>query len=439
MTMYELITKTKNRSKQHGTLTEEEIRWMINGYVKGEIPDYQMSAWLMAVNLNSLSDEETVCLTMAMKDSGDTVDLSSVGNVTVDKHSTGGVGDKTSMIIGSIVAACGVSVPKMSGKGLGHTGGTIDKLESIPGCSTNADFSNFIRFVKNTGFSIISQSGNLVPADKKLYALRDATATVDSIPLIASSIMSKKLAMGADCLLLDVKMGSGAFMKTEKDARKLAELMVTIGKKSGKKCMAMITDMDIPLGKAIGNTIEVIESIEILKGSDKGRLYKLCIELSANMLMLAGKGTKEECIDLAENAVSSGKALDVFRRSVIQQGGDVRFADDYSIFGTAKTVYPVYSGADGYIISMESEKIGLAALALGAGRKTKESSIDYTAGILLNKEYGEYVKKGELLFTLYTSTECDIKKVNEDLNRSIILSEKKPPCRDCIIETVFDV
>jgi pyrimidine-nucleoside phosphorylase len=430
--MYEIIRKTKHKVP----LTAEEIRGLVNGYVSGSIPDYQVSAWLMAVNLNSLTDEETLCLTTAMRDSGDVVDLGAINGVTVDKHSTGGVGDKTSLIIGPVVASCGVSVPKMSGKGLGHTGGTIDKLESIPGCRTDASFDEFIRYVQNTGFSIVSQSGNLVPADKKLYALRDATATVDSIPLIASSIMSKKLAMGADCILLDVKTGSGAFMKTVDDARSLASLMVETGKNAGKKCMAVITDMDIPLGKAIGNSLEIIEVTEILKNNVRGKLYELCIELSADMLMLAGKGTREECRRLSEEAISSGRALDVFRRSIEQQGGDIRFIEDYSVLGEAAVRYDVLSPADGYICSMDSEEIGLASLALGAGRKTKEAAVDYTAGIVLDKEYGEFVKKGEKLMTLYTSSGCDMKQIEEKVLGAIGFSDEAPSVRSVVVMTV---
>ena len=432
MNMYEIILKSKHGEK----LSDEEIKWLVKGYVDGTIPDYQVSAWLMAVNLNSMSDEETLCLTMAMKDSGGTVDLSGVKNVTVDKHSTGGVGDKTSLIIGPVAAACGVSVPKMSGKGLGHTGGTIDKLESIPGCSTHAEFDEFINFVNNTGFSIVSQSGDLVPADKKLYALRDATATVDSIPLICSSIMSKKLAMGADCILLDVKTGSGAFMKTPEDAEKLASLMVRTGKNAGKKCMAVITDMDIPLGKAVGNTVEVIEAVEVLKGNAKGKLYDLCIELSADMLMMAGKGDHEKCVSLAKDAIASGRALDVFARSIAQQGGDISFIDDYSLLGKAKKEYAVLSPEDGYISGMNSEEIGLVSLELGAGRRTKESSIDYTAGVILEKEYGDYVKKGEKLFTLYTSGNCDAEAVSRKAAAAVTFSETKPAERDCVIKVI---
>ncbi|MBQ9980968.1 MAG: thymidine phosphorylase [Oscillospiraceae bacterium] len=432
MNMYEIISKTKRGIE----LTAEEIKLMVDGYVKKEIPDYQMSAWLMAVCFKSLTQKETLALTEAMRDSGDLVDLTGISTVTVDKHSTGGVGDKTSLIIGPVVAACGVSVPKMSGKGLGHTGGTIDKLESIPGCKTQIPFEQFIDHINKTGFSIVSQSGNLVPADKLLYALRDVTATVDSIPLICSSIMSKKLAMGADCILLDVKMGSGAFMKNTEDALSLAELMVSVGKNAGKKCMAVVTDMDIPLGKAIGNTLEVIEATEILKGNDKGRLYELCMELSAYMLVLAGKGTKDECRKLAQEAIVSGKALEVFKRSVMQQGGDTAFIDDYGMIDKATLRREVYSLSDGYIVKMDSEVVGRASLALGAGRVTKESSIDYTAGIMLEKEYGDYVKKGEKLMTLITSSDCDIEDIAGKLIETIEISENKPQERPVIIKTV---
>ena len=432
MNMYEIILKSKHGEK----LSDEEIKWLVKGYVDGTIPDYQVSAWLMAVNLNSMSDEETLCLTMAMKDSGGTVDLSGVEGVTVDKHSTGGVGDKTSLIIGPIAAACGVRVPKMSGKGLGHTGGTIDKLESIPGCSTHLEFDDFIALVNRTGFSIVSQSGDLVPADKKLYALRDATATVDSIPLICSSIMSKKLAMGADCILLDVKTGSGAFMKTPEDAEKLASLMVRTGVNAGKKCMAVITDMDIPLGKAVGNTLEVIEAVEVLKGNAKGRLYDLCIELAADMIMMAGKGTKEECVKLAEEAVSSGRALEVFEKSIAGQGGDVSFTGNYDLLGKAATEYEVLSQSDGYIAGINSEEIGLVSLELGAGRRSKESAIDYTAGVILEKEYGDFVKKGDKLFTLYTSGKCDLKAIADKAAAAVTFSSVQPPHRDCVIKVI---
>lgn len=295
MNICEIIFKTKRKEK----LNEDEIKCMINGYVNDEIPDYQMSAWLMAVCFNSLTTDETLILTETMRDSGDILDLSSIHGITVDKHSTGGVGDKTSLVIAPICASCGIYVPKMSGRGLGFTGGTIDKLESIPGFQVNIDFNKYIDIINKNGAAIIAQSGHLVPADKKLYALRDVTATVDSIPLICSSIMSKKLATGADCILLDVKTGSGAFMKNIDDAQNLAELMVHVGQNAGKKCRAIITDMNEPLGNAIGNSLEVIEVCEILSGREKGKLYELCIALAANMMELGGLGSLEDCTRLA--------------------------------------------------------------------------------------------------------------------------------------------
>ena len=320
MNIIDIINKTKKSQE----LSEEEIQWLVSGYTKGDIPDYQMSAWLMAVCLNGLSDEETFALTAAMRDSGDVLHLNIP--LTADKHSTGGVGDKTSLIIGPIVAACGVCVAKMSGRGLGHTGGTIDKLESIKGFRTDLHLEEFEYILKKTGFSIISQTGELCPADKKIYALRNATGTVDSIPLICASIMSKKLAMNANILVLDVKYGSGAFMKTKKEAEKLASLMEKVGTAAGKKCKAVVTDMDSPLGKNIGNALEVKEAVELLQGKISGKLYDICIELAAEMLQLAGKGSFEECCQLAKDAISSGKALEVLRSTIQLHGEMIRYA-----------------------------------------------------------------------------------------------------------------
>lgn len=311
MNCCDLINKTKRKKK----LTENEIQWLVNEYTNENIPDYQISAWLMAVCLNSLSDDETLALTLAMRNSGDILDLSNINGITVDKHSTGGVGDKTSLIIGPVAAACGVYVPKMSGRGLGHTGGTIDKLESINGYRTELSLNEFINIVNKTGFSIVSQSGKLCPADKKLYALRNASGTVDSIPLICASIMSKKLAVSADCILLDVKYGSGAFMKTYDDAKKLADIMTRIGNMAGKKCSAMVTDMNIPLGRNIGNALEVAEAVEILKGRCNGKLYDLCLDLSAKMLELAGKGDFTSCKQMASDAITSGKAAEILEKN----------------------------------------------------------------------------------------------------------------------------
>lgn len=399
MNIIDIINKTKKSVE----LTDSEIRWLVENYTDGMIPDYQMSSWLMAVCINGLTERETVLLTKAMRDSGDILDLSEIGTVTADKHSTGGVGDKTSLIIGPTAAACGIAVPKMSGRGLGHTGGTIDKLESINGYRTELSFSEFMETVRKTGFSIISQSGNLCPADKKIYSLRNATGTVDSIPLICASIMSKKLALNADCILLDVKFGSGAFMKTRSDAEKLAVLMEKVGKSAGKKCRAVVTDMDSPLGNNIGNALEVREAIEILQGKYKGRLYNLCMELTADMLEMAGKGTFEECIVLAENAVSSGKALEVLRETIRLHGGDCRVCDDVSLLPQAKYKYEVRAVHDMKILGINSEEIGMTSLILGAGRLEKDDVIDMSAGIVMNCTAGDCVSVDDTIMTLYSS------------------------------------
>lgn len=396
-----------NKTKRHISLTKDEISWIVNEYTNGNVPDYQMSAWLMSVCLNSINDEETMALTMSMRDSGEILDLSRINGITVDKHSTGGVGDKTSLIIGPIAAACGAYVPKMSGRGLGHTGGTIDKLESIKGYRTELDFSEFIDIVNKTGFSIISQSKKICPADKKIYELRNATATVDSIPLICASIMSKKLAMNADCILLDVKYGSGAFMKTIESAEKLADIMKKIGSMAGKKCCTMVTDMNVPLGRNIGNALEVAEAIEVLNGSRKGRLYDLCMELSAKMLEMAGISSFEQSIIKAEKAVSSGAALEVLRKTIELHGGDCKITENVKRLPQPIYSYQVKSEKSDTIIEMNSEEIGMTSLCLGAGRTKKGSKIDMSAGIVIEREIGESVNKGDIVMTLYSSTVSD--------------------------------
>lgn len=421
MNMHEIINKTKHKQK----LTIEEIEYLVNGYVKGEIPDYQVSAWLMAVYFNGLSEQETIDLTIAMENSGEIMNLESIDLMTADKHSTGGIGDKTTLIIAPMVAVNGVAMPKMSGRGLGFTGGTIDKLESIPNFNVSLPFEKFTENIKKSGFAIVSQSGNLVPADKKLYALRDVTDTVDSMPLICSSVMSKKLAMNTDCILLDVKCGSGAFMKTETDARELAELMVKVGKGAGKKCKAVITDMNMPLGMNIGNSLEVIEAVEVLKGNVKGRLREICVILTANILEMCGKGNYNKCIELAENSIDSGKALEKFRQEIALQGGNPDVIEDYSLFPQPKHKIKVFAEKSGYITEMTSEKIGEASLFLGAGRETKESKIDYSAGIILNKTVGEYIQKGELLMTLCTSLE-DTSDALQKIKEAVLISDTKP-------------
>ena len=403
MNAVDIINKTKRKIQ----LTEDEIKYLVNGYTSGEITDYQMSAWLMAVCLNGLSEEETVSLTLAMRDSGDILDLSCIEKITVDKHSTGGVGDKTSMIIGPAAAACGVAVPKMSGRGLGHTGGTIDKLESISGYRVNVEFGEFADIVNKTGFSIISQSGQLCPADKKIYALRNSTGTVDSIPLICASIMSKKLALNADCLLLDVKCGTGAFMKTPEDARRLGDLMEKVGRAAGKKCRAVVTDMNTPLGCCIGNSLEIKEAIEVLQGKVKGRLYDICIELTANMLELAGKGSIEECSVMAEQAIASGRALEIFKETIELQGGDSRVCDDVELLPKAKYSHVIYAPRDVEIVAVDAEELGMASLILGAGRISKDEEIDYSAGIVLEFEIGDKISMDAPLMTLYSDCVSD--------------------------------
>lgn len=433
MTAYDIIMKKRRR----GILSDEEIRWFVNGYVRDEIPDYQMSALLMAICFVSMTAEETAALTMAMMHSGDTFHPSEeLGSICIDKHSTGGVGDKTTLITAPICAACGVYVPKMSGRGLGHTGGTIDKLESIPGFSTSISHERFIEIIRKTGFSIAGQSGTLVPADKKIYALRNATATVDSIPLICSSIMSKKLATGADGIVLDVKVGDGAFMKNYDDAVKLASAMIDVGRLAGRKCTAVLTDMDKPLGHAVGNSVEVIEAIEALKGRCPHDLYEVSITLAAQMLVLAGKGDESKCREMAEDAVHSGKALNAFKNMAQMQGADVRAFDDYSLFGKAKRSAEVRADRSGYISKISCEKTGLISLALGAGRTVKGGDIDSTAGIIFRCSTGSYVNKGDVLGTLLTSSECDLEAAEKDFHDVFSFSDEPVPQRAAVLKII---
>ena len=401
MRMYDIIAKKRDRK----VLTKEEIQFMIDGIVSGDVPDYQTSAFLMAAYLNGMNEEETLNLTMSMAHSGDTVDLSPIEGVKVDKHSTGGVGDKTTMIVAPIVAACGVKVAKMSGRGLGHTGGTVDKLESIPGFRTSLSREEFFKVVNETGLSVIGQSGNLTPADKKMYALRDVTATVESIPLIAASIMSKKLAAGSDCILLDVKTGSGAFMKTVEDSLALAKEMVTLGENAGRKTRALITNMDIPLGKAIGNSLEVAEAVETLNGNGPKDLTEVCIALAANMLVLADRGDIKECTEKVKAVLADGSALKRFADMVHAQGGDETVIYHPERFKKARHFHEITAKQSAVIESMDAEGIGIASVLLGAGRETKDSPIDFSAGILLNKKTGDRVKEGEVLATLYADDE----------------------------------
>lgn len=432
MRMYDIIVKKRNGKE----LTENEIKFFVTGYVNGEIPDYQMSALLMAIYFKGMTSKETANLTMCMANCGDIVDLSTISGIKVDKHSTGGVGDKTTLVISPIVASLGVKVAKMSGRGLGHTGGTIDKLESIPGFKTDLAREEFFEIVKNVGVSVIGQTGNLVPADKKLYALRDVTATIESIPLIASSIMSKKIAAGSDCILLDVKSGSGAFMKNVDDAINLAKAMVEIGEHVGRKTVALITNMDSPLGRAIGNSLEVIEACETLKGNGPNDLTEICLELASNMLYLAGKGTNIECKELAQKAINNGSAFEKLKNMVAAQGGDVSVLQDYSKFKPAKFKYEVRSIKDGYINSMDTESYGRSAAILGAGRETKESRIDFSAGIILNKKVGEKVNTGEVIATLYSDDigKCSI--AEKVILEATYISNEKPVTYSSVIARV---
>lgn len=393
MTMYEIIDKKKNKKE----LSKEEIAFFVNGYTKGEIPDYQMSALLMAIVLNSMTDREIADMTLLMANSGDMLDLSFLGDLSVDKHSTGGVGDKTTLIVAPIVAACGGKIAKMSGRGLGHTGGTVDKLESIKGFKIELSGEDFKNQAQNTGLAVIGQSGNMTPADKKIYALRDVTATVDSIPLIVSSIMSKKLAAGSKNIVLDVKFGSGAFMKDKESAEILAQKMVDIGKECGRNMAALVTNMDVPLGSFIGNALEVKEALSVLKGETKGELLEVCLSLSASMLALCLKTDLKKAYKMAQDAVLSGTALSKFYEWISAQGGEgVEFY-------TAPFAFNVEAEDSGYIYKMDTQKIGLASALLGAARKTKDDKIDYLAGIEILKKTGDYVEKGEKIAVLYTS------------------------------------
>ena len=398
MRMIDIIEKKKNGKALDG----EEIDFFINNYVSGNIPDYQVSALLMAIYFQKMDYEETLALTLAMADSGDRLNLSAIKGVKVDKHSTGGVGDKTSLVLAPMVAALGGKVAKMSGRGLGHTGGTIDKLESIPGFNTALSEEAFIKQVNDIGIAITGQTGNLAPADKKLYALRDVTATVDNISLIASSIMSKKLASGADAIVLDVKTGSGAFMKKEEDVKRLAEEMVRIGKGAGRKMAAMITDMDQPLGFAVGNSLEVIEAINTLKGNGPKDLTELCLNLGTYMILAARDDLDKESAEKElMRVIKDGSALKKLAELVEAQGGNPDAVYDTGMLKVAENVTNVVAKESGYIKSIQSEQIGKASMILGGGRATKEDVIDLSVGVVLSKKKGDMVEKGETIATIY--------------------------------------
>lgn len=408
--MYDIIHKKRNG----GELSEEEIRFFIEGYTNESIPDYQAAALCMAVYFRGMTPKETSILTLAMAESGDQIDLGGIEGFTVDKHSTGGVGDKTSLIVVPIVASCGGKVAKMSGRGLGHTGGTVDKLESIPGFRTELNPDDFIKQVNGIGLCIVGQTGELAPADKKLYALRDVTATVESIPLIASSIMSKKLAAGSKGIVLDVKTGSGAFMKTVEESENLAKEMVAIGKSAGRSVTAVITNMDIPLGDSVGNSLEVIEAIKTLKGEGESDLTEVCLTLAAQMLSMVTGEDEKTCYSMAKGAIDNGLAINKLREMISAQGGNANVVDDYSLFKQPKYTAEIFSECDGYIEHTDAEKIGIASVILGAGREKKGDPIDPSAGIVLKKKTGDYVKKGEPLAVFYTDDEGKIEGAKQE-------------------------
>ncbi|MGN0430741.1 MAG: pyrimidine-nucleoside phosphorylase [Lachnospiraceae bacterium] len=423
MRMYDLIVKKRNG----GALTKEEIGFMVEGYTGGDIPDYQMSAMMMAIYFQGMNEAETLALTMAMRDSGEVLDLSAIKGIKVDKHSTGGVGDKTSLTLTPMVAACGIPVAKMSGRGLGHTGGTIDKLESFAGFSTEIDTQTFINNVNRIGIAIMGQTANLAPADKKLYALRDVTATVDNMSLIASSIMSKKLAAGADAIVLDVKTGSGAFMKKEADAFLLAEEMVKIGKGAGKKCVAVVTDMDQPLGYAVGNALEVKEAIDTLAGKGPVDFYELCLTLGTQMLLAGGAAeTESEAREKLEKTVKDGSALRKLAEFVEAQGGDAKAVYDTTLLPQASVTKELLAQKDGYISRITCDEVGICSLILGGGRETKESKIDLAVGIVLKKKKGDAVKAGDVLAVLHANDEVKLSAALERLQKAYYIAEEPP-------------
>jgi pyrimidine-nucleoside phosphorylase len=432
MRIYDIIQKKRDGRP----LDQEEISYFVSGFTNGVIPDYQMSALLMAIFIRGMDKQELTTLTKAMMESGDTVDLSVFGKLTADKHSTGGVGDKTTLIVAPIVAALGGKVAKMSGRGLGHTGGTVDKLESIPGFQTTLSRKDFIRQVTEIGIAVIGQSGSLAPADKKIYALRDVTATVDSIPLIASSIMSKKLASGSKNIVLDVKVGSGAFMKTADDGIKLAETMVEIGKASGRSMSALITNMDIPLGYAVGNSLEVIEAADVLSGVGPKDLTDVSSALATEMLCLCHGWTPEYSREQVAKALEYGLALNKFREWITRQGGQSAFINAPEALEIASELYEVKSMEDGYISHMDAELIGKAAAALGAGREKSGDAIDYTAGIMLRKKTGDYCNKGDVIAVLHTSKQELVSVAEGIFENALVFSPSLPALQPLIVGTV---
>lgn len=420
MRMVDLIEYKKN----NGEFNQQQIQFIIDGYVDGSIPDYQMSALLMAICFQGLTAKETAMLTQAMEYSGDIIDLSKIEGVKADKHSTGGVGDKTSLVLGPIVAACGGKVAKMSGRGLGHTGGTLDKLESIPGFNIYVSEEDFIKQVNDIGLAIIGQSASLVPADKKIYALRDVTGTVSCIPLIASSIMSKKLASGADTILLDVKYGNGAFMQTLEDAKKLAQTMIDIGKHCHKDTRATISSMSQPLGKAIGNSLEVIEAIETLKGNGPQDLEGLCLKAGSTMLVQAKLYQDEkEAYKALQEVISNGKALEKLKEMVQRQGGDVSYIENPELFEKPSVIMEITSKETGYVKALEAKNLGIVSMKLGGGRMTKDEDVDHAVGLVLNKKIGDHVEIGETLLTVYARNKVSQEIIEEIYQSYTIVDE----------------
>jgi pyrimidine-nucleoside phosphorylase len=433
MRAVDLITKKRDG----GTLTGDEIAWLIERYTSGDVPDYQMAAWAMAVLFRGMDDRETADLTLAMARSGDMLDLHDVAPITVDKHSTGGVGDKTSLVLGPLVAAVGLSVAKMSGRGLGFTGGTLDKLESIPGLRVDLEIEEFRQAVREVGLVIAGQSADLAPADKQLYALRDVTGTVESIPLIAASVMSKKLAAGADCIVLDVKAGQGAFMKTVDDARGLAERMVAIGRHAGRNVAALITSMDQPLGYAIGNALEVKEAIAALQGHGPADFVELCLALGIQLMLLAGKASSAaDAESQLRAALDSGAAWRVFRSFVAQQGGDLSVIDEPRLLPEATVVEPVHAPCGGYIARIDALELGLIVGDLGGGRQKKDDPIDHSVGIVLERKVGEFVTQGAPLATIHASRIEDVARLHDRVRAAFMLTADEPAPPPLIYEVV---
>lgn len=432
MRIYDIIKKKRDG----GELSREEIDFFIKGYVDESIYDYQASALCMAIFYMGMTEQETAYLTDAMAKSGDTVDLSCFGDLSADKHSTGGVGDKTTLIVAPLAASLGCVMAKMSGRGLGHTGGTVDKLESIEGFNTQLSPEEFFNVVKKTGIAVVGQTGNLTPADKKLYALRDVTATVDSMPLIASSIMSKKLAAGAKNIVLDVKYGSGAFMKTPEAATALACEMVKIGKNCGRHISAVVTNMDIPLGNNIGNSLEVKEAIEILQGNGPEDLKTVCLALASQIVSLTKGIDKKDAEELTAEALENGKAFEKFKEWIGEQGGNINWIENPDLFPKSTIEYKITSTKDGYITHMDTEKIGICAVVLGAGRETKEDSIDMSAGIVLNKKTGDKIHAGDTLATLYTNKSHVLSSAEKSFMQAITVSDNKPDTAPLIYSIV---